>query len=96
MTHYRTIEIDGIRMFYREAGEEGQPVLLLLHGFPASSFMFRELIGKLSDEFHLIAPDYPGFGYSDAPSPKKFPYTFVGIPTKLNASSGGKPNGIPG
>jgi pimeloyl-ACP methyl ester carboxylesterase len=76
MTHYRTIEIDGLRIFYREAGQEGQPVLLLLHGFPASSFMFRELIGKLSNEFHLIAPDYPGFGYSDAPSPKEFSYTF--------------------
>lgn len=76
MTHYRTIDIDGLRIFYREAGDEGTPVLLLLHGFPASSFMFRDLISQLSDRFRLIAPDYPGFGYSDAPSPKEFSYTF--------------------
>jgi pimeloyl-ACP methyl ester carboxylesterase len=76
MTQYRTIEIDGLRIFYREAGDKDNPVLLLLHGFPASSFMFRELIDKLSDQFHLIAPDYPGFGYSDGPSPKRFSYTF--------------------
>lgn len=76
MTHYRTIEIDGLRIFYREAGLADRPVLLLLHGFPASSFMFRELMDKLANEFRLIAPDYPGFGYSDAPSPKDFSYTF--------------------
>lgn len=76
MTHYRTIEIDGLKIFYREAGDEKHPVLLLLHGFPASSFMFRELIEQLSDQFHVIAPDYPGFGYSDAPSNETFSYTF--------------------
>jgi pimeloyl-ACP methyl ester carboxylesterase len=76
MAHYGTIEIDGLHIFYREAGTHGRPVLLLLHGFPASSFMFRELIDKLADQFHLIAPDYPGFGYSDAPSPKEYSYTF--------------------
>jgi pimeloyl-ACP methyl ester carboxylesterase len=76
MTHYRRIEIDGLQIFYREAGTPDRPVLLLLHGFPASSFMFRNLLEKLSGQFHLIAPDYPGFGYSDAPSPKEFPYTF--------------------
>lgn len=76
MTHYRTITIAGQKIFYREAGAEGLPVLLLLHGFPASSFMFRELMEQLSDQFHIFAPDYPGFGYSDAPSPAEFAYTF--------------------
>jgi pimeloyl-ACP methyl ester carboxylesterase len=76
MTHYRTAEIDGLKIFYREAGNERNPTLLLLHGFPASSFMFRELIDRLADQFHLVAPDYPGFGYSDAPSHRAFSYTF--------------------
>ncbi|RCS22859.1 alpha/beta hydrolase [Phyllobacterium salinisoli] len=76
MTYYRTIEIDGHKIFYREAGSHDLPVLLLLHGFPASSFMFRELIGQLSDRFHVLAPDYPGFGYSDMPSNSEFAYTF--------------------
>jgi pimeloyl-ACP methyl ester carboxylesterase len=76
MTHYRTTEIDGLKIFYREAGNEKNPALLLLHGFPASSFMFRELIDRLADQFHLVAPDYPGFGYSDAPSHRAFSYTF--------------------
>ncbi len=76
MTHYRTIDIDGRRIFYREAGNRDLPTLLLLHGFPASSFMFRELICRLSDRFHVLAPDYPGFGYSDTPSNAEFSYTF--------------------
>jgi pimeloyl-ACP methyl ester carboxylesterase len=76
MTHYRTAEIDGLKILYREAGNEKNPALLLLHGFPASSFMFRELIDRLADQFHLVAPDYPGFGYSDAPSHRAFSYTF--------------------
>ena len=76
MIHYRTIEIDGRPIFYREAGRPGQPVLLLLHGFPASSFMFRDLIPQLSDRFHVLAPDYPGFGHSAAPSTRDFAYTF--------------------
>ncbi|WP_370947986.1 alpha/beta fold hydrolase [Amycolatopsis sp. cg5] len=68
------IEIDGLPIFYREAGERGKPVLLLLHGFPASSYMFRDLMPLLADDFHLIAPDYPGFGHSGAPA--DFTYTF--------------------
>jgi pimeloyl-ACP methyl ester carboxylesterase len=76
MTHYRTIEIDGQNIFYREAGRAGQPVLLLLHGFPASSFMFRELIDRMADRLHVVAPDLPGFGYSDAPTRETFAYTF--------------------
>lgn len=76
MTHYRTTEIDGLKIFYREAGDPKNPTLLLLHGFPASSFMFRELIDRLSDQFYLVAPDYPGFGYSEAPPREAFSYTF--------------------
>ena len=73
---YHTVAIDGINVFYREAGPAQAPVLLLLHGFPASSFMYRDLIDSLSDRFRVIAPDYPGFGYSDAPSTQAFSYTF--------------------
>ncbi len=75
-THYRRITIDDLDIFYREAGDPDNPALLLLHGFPASSFMFRRLIELLSDRFHVIAPDYPGFGHSDAPAPDTFTYTF--------------------
>ena len=67
MTLHRYLTIDSTRIFYREAGKPEAPVLLLLHGFPASSFMFRDLMARLSERFHVIAPDYPGFGYSDAP-----------------------------
>jgi pimeloyl-ACP methyl ester carboxylesterase len=75
MTYHRYLTIDSTRVFYREAGKPGAPVLLLLHGFPASSFMFRDLMARLSERFHIIAPDYPGFGYSDAP-PDDVAYTF--------------------
>jgi len=76
MTEYHTVDVDGLKIFYREAGRRGRPTLLLLHGFPASSFMYRDLLVRLADRFHLVAPDYPGFGYSDAPSPDAYPYTF--------------------
>lgn len=76
MTEYHHLDIDGVRIFYREAGRRDRPTLLLLHGFPASSFMYRELLEQLADRFHLVAPDYPGFGHSDAPSPADYPYTF--------------------
>lgn len=75
-TYHRTAVIDGSRIFYREAGDPGDPAFLLLHGFPASSFMFRRLIDLLAGQFHVIAPDYPGFGHSDAPMPSRFSYTF--------------------
>jgi pimeloyl-ACP methyl ester carboxylesterase len=65
MTAYRTVDVDGVEVFYREAGDPGSPALLLLHGFPTSSTQYRELIDRLSDRFHLIAPDYPGFGYTE-------------------------------
>jgi pimeloyl-ACP methyl ester carboxylesterase len=73
---YRTVNIDGLDIFYREAGPENAPVILLLHGFPTSSHMFRDLIPALSDEFHLVAPDYPGFGNSSMPTLDQFSYTF--------------------
>jgi pimeloyl-ACP methyl ester carboxylesterase len=72
----KMIEVDGLKIFYREGGRPDLPKLLLLHGFPASSHQYRNLIPVLADRFHIIAPDYPGFGNSDIPSPQKFPYTF--------------------
>ena len=75
-TLYRTIQIDGLSIFYREAGPKDAPTLLLLHGLPSSSRMFEPLFARLSDSFHLVAPDYPGFGHSDWPDPKKFAYAF--------------------
>lgn len=74
--HYRQVTVDGIELFYREAGPKGAPTLLLLHGFPASSHMFRDLIPRLADRYHVIAPDYPGYGYSAMPSRERFAYTF--------------------
>jgi pimeloyl-ACP methyl ester carboxylesterase len=76
VTHHRYVTVEGHRIFYREAGEPDAPVFLLLHGAPASSAMFRNLIPLLADEYHLIAPDYVGFGLSDAPSVADFDYTF--------------------
>ncbi len=75
-TLYKTIDVDGLNIFYREAGAKEAPTILLLHGFPTSSHMFRNLIADLSDSFHLIAPDYPGFGNSDQPAMDEFDYSF--------------------
>ncbi|MEU8295743.1 alpha/beta hydrolase [Micromonospora sp. NPDC048909] len=75
-TRYRTVTVDGLSIFYREAGPPDAPTLLLLHGFPSSSRMFEPLLGRLADRFRLIAPDYPGFGHSEAPDPGRFRYTF--------------------
>jgi len=75
-TSYRTIQVDGLSIFYREAGPKNAPAILLLHGLPSSSRMFEPLLSRLSDRYHLVAPDYPGFGHSDWPDPKKFAYTF--------------------
>src|SRR5260370_26479807 len=75
-TFYRTTKVDGLSIFYREAGPTDAPTLLLLHGFPSSSRMFEPLFARLSDRSHLVAPDYPGFGHSDWPDPKTFAYTF--------------------
>jgi pimeloyl-ACP methyl ester carboxylesterase len=83
-TSYRTTQIDGLSIFYREAGPKDRPTLLLLHGLPSSSRMFEALFSRLSDRYHLIAPDYPGFGHSDWPDPKKFAYTFDHIAEIMN------------
>jgi pimeloyl-ACP methyl ester carboxylesterase len=81
---YRTVKVDGLNIFYREAGPKDAPVLLLLHGLPSSSRMFEPLLIRLSGEFHMIAPDYPGFGHSDWPPPKEFAYTFDHIAVVMN------------
>jgi pimeloyl-ACP methyl ester carboxylesterase len=73
---YRTASVDGIKIFYREAGDAKAPALLLLHGFPSSSHMFRDLIPLLADRYHIVAPDLPGFGFSEAPDRAQFHYTF--------------------
>jgi pimeloyl-ACP methyl ester carboxylesterase len=75
-THYKTIRVGNIDIFYREAGDEASPVLLLLHGFPTSSNMFRNVISRLAKNFRVVAPDYPGYGFSSMPDHKSFSYTF--------------------
>jgi pimeloyl-ACP methyl ester carboxylesterase len=75
-THVHHVDADGVRVFYREAGPEDAPVVLLLHGFPASSFMYRELIPRLADKYRVIAPDLPGFGFTEVPVERKYKYTF--------------------
>lgn len=73
---YKTAQVEGLEIFYREAGNPSKPTLLLLHGFPTSSFMFRELIPRLAADFHVVAPDYPGFGLSSAPPASEWNYSF--------------------
>jgi pimeloyl-ACP methyl ester carboxylesterase len=82
---YQYADIDGIRIFYREAGDRSKPTLLLLHGFPSSSHEFRDLIPPLAEDFHIIAPDYPGMGYSDAPAADRFTPTFDNVATVIEA-----------
>jgi pimeloyl-ACP methyl ester carboxylesterase len=81
---YHTIKVHGLSIFYREAGTKDAPVILLLHGLPSSSRMYEPLLRRLGDQFHLIAPDYPGFGHSDWPNPKDFDYTFDRIATVMD------------
>ena len=76
---YRTVTIEDVEIFYREAGDPGKPTLLLLHGFPTSSHMFRDLITELANEYHLVAPDYPGYGFSSMPAVDEFDYSFDNI-----------------
>ncbi|MDF1836271.1 MAG: alpha/beta fold hydrolase, partial [Planctomycetota bacterium] len=76
---YKTVKVQGLDIFYREAGSPDKPTLLLLHGFPTSSHMFRELIPKLAEDYHLVAPDYPGFGNSSMPKVDEFDYSFANL-----------------
>jgi pimeloyl-ACP methyl ester carboxylesterase len=82
--HFKTLQVDGVDIFYREAGDKNKPTILLLHGFPSSSHMFRNLINDLSDDYHLIAPDYPAFGRSSSPSPSVYTYSFDNITLTVN------------
>ena len=86
--HYRTADVDGFKVFYREAGPTDAPKLLLLHGFPSAGHMFRDLIPRLADRFHLVAPDLPGFGQSDMPARSQFKYTFDNIADVIDRFTG--------
>jgi pimeloyl-ACP methyl ester carboxylesterase len=79
MTNYEHVTVDGHKIFYREAGPTTAPTILLLHGFPTSSHMFRNIIPALAERYHVVAPDLPGFGFSDAPDRKSFRYTFENL-----------------
>jgi len=83
MTTYQYATVQGLKLFYREAGSKTSPTIVLLHGFPSSSHMFRDLIPQLAEKFHVIAPDYPGFGYSDAPDTSAFEYTFDNLASSI-------------
>ncbi|GAB9469610.1 hypothetical protein Gpo141_00006883 [Globisporangium polare] len=83
--YYRHQEVDGVRVFYREAGDRTRPVLLLLHGYPSSSHQFRELIPLLADKFYLVAPDLPGFGFTTVPFERQYVYTFEHLAQTLEA-----------
>ncbi len=84
LTAVHKVEADGVQVFYREAGEPGTPVVLL-HGFPTSSFMFRELIPRLADRYHVIAPDLPGFGFTEVPAGRKYAYSFDALAHTVEA-----------
>lgn len=83
LVHHRTVEIDGVEVFYREAGPADVPHVLLLHGFPTSSHMYRNLIPRLADRYHVVAPDYPGYGASQMPSREEFEYSFDNMATVI-------------
>jgi pimeloyl-ACP methyl ester carboxylesterase len=83
VTTYQHATVNGLKLFYREAGSKTSPTIVLLHGFPSSSHMFRDLIPQLAGKFHIIAPDYPGFGYSDAPDTTSFQYTFDNLAAQI-------------
>jgi pimeloyl-ACP methyl ester carboxylesterase len=85
VTSVHKVEADGVRVFYRAAGDPNSPAVLLLHGFPASSFMFRELIPRLADNYRVIAPDLPGFGFTEVPEERQYVYSFERLAATLNA-----------
>ncbi len=82
--NFKTVKVDGLDIFYREAGDKNKPTILLLHGFPSSSHMYRDLINDLSEDYHLVAPDYPGFGQSSSPSPSAYNYSFDNLTLTIN------------
>jgi pimeloyl-ACP methyl ester carboxylesterase len=84
-TSLHKVEADGVKVFYRAAGDPSAPVVLLLHGFPTSSFMFRELIPRLADQFRVIAPDLPGFGFTEVPEERKYTYSFDALARTIEA-----------
>jgi pimeloyl-ACP methyl ester carboxylesterase len=84
-TRFSTVQVDRLRIFFREAGQKDAPTILLLHGFPTSSHMFRDLIPTLADRYHVVAPDLPGFGFSEAPPRAQFPYTFDHLANVMNS-----------
>ncbi|HEU4859603.1 MAG TPA: alpha/beta hydrolase [Chitinophagaceae bacterium] len=82
--NFKMVTVDGLDIFYREAGDKNKPTILLLHGFPSSSHMYRDLINDLSSDYHLIAPDYPGFGQSSSPPPSVYHYSFDNLAVTMN------------
>src|SRR5580692_10532892 len=85
VTSVHKVEADGVEVFYRAAGEPSAPVVLLLHGFPTSSFMFRELIPRLADQYRVIAPDLPGFGFTEVPKERNYTYSFDALAKTIQA-----------
>src|SRR5215469_598100 len=85
ITSVHRVEADGVRVFYRAAGDPNAPVVLLLHGFPSSSFMFRNLIPRLAGSYRVIAPDLPGFGFTEVPEERKYVYSFDRLAATMNA-----------
>ena len=83
--YFKTADVAGLRVFYREAGDPSKPTIILLHGFPTSSYQFQDLIPRLAERFHVIAPDYPGMGYSDAPAPAVLQPTFDDVAKAIDA-----------
>src|ERR1700744_6513208 len=85
VTSVDRVDADGVKVFYRSAGDPEAPVVLLLHGFPTSSFMFRELIPRLADQYRVIAPDLPGFGFAEVPESRKYKYSFENLAGTIDA-----------
>src|SRR6201994_3308957 len=85
VTSVHKVKADGVEVFYRASGDPTAPVVLLLHGFPTSSFMFRELIPRLADQFRVIAPDLPGFGFTEVPEERKYTYSFDALAHTIDA-----------
>jgi len=79
INNYKTVDVDGLKVFYRDAGDVSRPTVLLLHGFPSASHMFRDLIPELASHYHIVAPDFPGFGMTEQPARDKYRYTFDSI-----------------